>query len=191
MNTKPSLRRSSALRSIASAVTLALASTLASGPAAAAAAGDAYTLTLTYAGADAGAPPAVGSFVLDAAVAGHPGVFSVTDFSVVIGFAPNAWDYDVIHTELDFDTNTGLFGGAGTAAHAFTSYGDQLDLNSGTNLWKTDDFVDPHCSESGCPDFHDGSYAVAAASVPEPGGIGLAFAGLGVLAALARRRRAS
>jgi MYXO-CTERM domain-containing protein len=191
MNTTCSLRRSSALRPFASALALALAATLASGPAAAAASGDVYTLTLTYDSHNLVAPPAVGSFVLDAEVAGHPGVFSVSDFSIVIGVAPDAWDYNELHGELDFDSGTGLFGGAGIAAHAFTSYGDQLDLNSGANLWKTDDFVDFHCNESGCPDFHYGTYAVTAASVPEPGGVGLALAGLGVLAAMARRRRAS
>lgn len=191
MNAMLPCHLSRALRPIASALAVALTAALASGPAAAAASGDAYTLTLTYAGFDAGAPDAVGSFVLGTAVAGHPGVFSVSNFSVVIGFVPDAWNYDEIHAELDFDTGTGLFGGAGIAAHAFTSYGDQLDLNSGTNLWKTDDFVDFHCNESGCPDFHDGSYVAAAASVPEPGGVGLALAGLGVLAAVARRRRAA
>jgi MYXO-CTERM domain-containing protein len=191
MNTKLSRRTASVVRPVASALLLALAGTLASDPAAAAVSGDAYTLTLTYDSHNLVAPPAVGSFVLDAEVAGHPGVFSVSDFSIVIGVAPDAWDYNALHAELDFDSGTGLFGGAGIAAHAFTSYGDQLDLNSGANLWKTDDFVDFHCNESGCPDFHYGTYAVTAASVPEPGGVGLALAGLGVLAAMARRRRAA
>ena len=96
----------------------------------------------------------------------------------MIGIVPDA-------PELDVDTNTGLFGGAGIAAHALTRYGDQLDLNSSTKLCKTDDLVDFHRNESGCPDFHDGSYAVTAASVPEPGGAGLTLAGVGVLAAMA------
>ena len=192
MNTTLSHRSSSALRSIASALTLAVAGTLASGPAAAAVAGDAYTLTLTYDTHNLVAPPAVGGFILGAGVSGHPGVFSVSDFSVVIGVAPDAWDYNQLHSELDFDTGTGLFSNSGGfGSHAFTTYGDQLDLNSGSNDWKTDDFVDFHCNDSGCPDFHYGTYAAAAAPVPEPGGIGLALAGLGVLAAMARRRRAS
>ena len=188
--TRPSSRRSPALlRTLASTTLLALAASLASGGAAAASAGDAYTLTLTYDSHNLVAPPAVGGFVLGSEVAGHPGVFSVSDFSIVIGVAPDAWNYDELHAELDFDTGTGLFGGAGIAAHAFTSYGDQLDLNSGTNDWKTDDFVDFHCNADGCPDFHYGTYATSLAAVPEPGSIALSVAGLGVLALLSRRRR--
>jgi hypothetical protein len=188
--TRPSSRRSPALlRTLASTTLLALAASLASGAAGAASAGDAYTLTLTYDSHNLVAPPAVGGFVLGSEVAGHPGVFSVSDFSIVIGVAPDAWNYDELHAELDFDTGTGLFGGAGIAAHAFTSYGDQLDLNSGTNDWKTDDFVDFHCNADGCPDFHYGTYATSLAAVPEPGSIALSVAGLGVLALLSRRRR--
>jgi len=188
--TRPSSRRSPALlRTLASTTLLALAASLASGGAAAASAGDAYTLTLTYDSHNLVAPPTVGNFVLGSEVAGHPGVFSVSDFSIVIGIAPYAWNYDELHAELDFDTSTGLFGGAGIAAHAFTSYGDQLDLNSGTNDWKTDDFVDFHCNADGCPDFHYGTYATSLAAVPEPSSIALSVAGLGVLALLSRRRR--
>lgn len=184
-----SRRSPSTLRALASSTLLALAASAASGPAAAAAAGDTYTLTLTYDPHNLVAPPAVGGFALGPEVAGHPGVFSVNDFSVVIGVTPDAWTYDELHAELDFDTATGLFGGAGTAAHAFTSYGDQLDLNSGSNDWKTDDFVDFHCTDDGCPDFHYGTYAAAAVAVAEPDSLALAFAGLSLLAALTRRRR--
>jgi len=188
MSVTPSRRSPLALRALASSALLALAA-VASTPAAAAGAGDTYTLTLTYDPHNLVAPPAVGSFVLGAEVAGHPGVFAVSDFAIVIGVAPDAWNYDELHAELDFDTTSGLFGGAGGAAHAFTSYGDQLDLNSGGNTWKTDDFVDFHCTADGCPDFHYGTYAASLAAVPEPGSIALGFAGLGVLALLARRRR--
>ena len=188
MATTPPRRSSFALRALASSALLALAA-VASGPAAAAGAGDTYTLALTYDPHNLVAPPAVGSFVLGTEIAGHPGVFAVSDFSIVIGVTPDAWTYDQLHAELDFDTTTGQFGGAGTAAHAFTTYGDQLDLISGTNDWKTDDFVDFHCTDSGCPDFHYGTYAASLAAVPEPGGIALGLAGLGALALISRRRR--
>jgi len=187
MSTAPSRRSPLALRALACSALLALAA-VASAPAAAAGAGDTYALTLTYDPHNLVAPPAVGSFVLGTEVAGHPGIFAVSDFSIVIGVAPDAWNYDEQHAELDFDTTTGLFGGAGVAAHAFTSYGDQLDLNSGGNTWKTDDFVDFHCTDDGCPDFHYGTYAASLAAVPEPGSSALGLAGLGMLALLARRR---
>ncbi|MBW8757313.1 MAG: hypothetical protein JF586_06860 [Burkholderiales bacterium] len=132
MSTTPPRRSPLVLRAFASSALLALAA-IASAPATAAGAGDTYTLTLTYDPLNLVAPPTVGSFVLGSGIAGHPGVFAVSDFSIVIGVAPDAWNYDELHAELDFDTSTGLFGGAGIAAHAFTSYGDQLDLNSGSN----------------------------------------------------------
>jgi len=188
MTATPSRPSLPALRTLASSSLLALAATLACGPAAAAAAGDAYTLTLAYDPVNLVAPPAVGSFALGSEVAGHPGVFSVSAFSVVIGIPGYAYDYDILGGELDFDTATGQFGGAGNPSHAYTSAGDQLDFVGNSN-WKTDDFVDPHpfCDVAGCNAFHYGTYAATA--VPEPGSLGLAFAGLGVLAMLARRRR--
>ena len=188
MNTTPSRRLSSALRTAAPALLLALAGTLAGASAAAAGTGDAYSLTLTY--DDMVAAPSVGSFVLGAAVAGHPGTFSVSDFSVVIGPPGFAYDYDLPGAGLQFDTVTGEFGEF-AGATAFTSYGDQLDLLD-TNNWKTDDFLDPHpiCDVAHCGGFHFGSYATAAAPVPEPDGLWLTLAALATLALALRRRRA-
>ena len=188
MHTIASGRSIHTLRSAASAALLALAGTLATGSAIAAP-GDTYQLTLTY--TSEVLSPSVGSFVLGPEVSGHPGVFAVSDISVVIGPAPNAWDYDIIQGELDFDTSTGWFGGAGVAAHAFTSYGDQLDLISDTSDWKTDDFFDPHCDQNGCADFHYGTYVATLSAAPEPDGLAMGLAGLAVLATWARRRRAS
>ena len=187
MTATPSRTSLAALRSVASAALLALAGTLSSGPAAAASAGDTYTLTLTYTSEVLG--PSVGSFVLGAEVAGHPGVFAVAGFGVVIGPVPNDWNYDLTPSELDYDANTGWFGGAGNPSHAFTSYGDQLDLGEVT--WKTDDFIDPHCDQNGCADFHYGTYVASLSAVPEPGSLGMGVAGLAIVAAWARRRRAS
>ncbi len=188
MNVHPLRPSLSALRAAASASLLVLAGALASVPAVAAGTGDTYDLTLTYTSEVLG--PSVGSFVLGSAVSGHPGVFAVSSFSVVIGPSGNAWNYDHLPGELDFDTGTGWFGGAGNSSHAFSSYGDQLDLiSSGT--WKTDDFIDPHCDQNGCTDFHYGTYVTALSAVPEPGGLGLGVAGMAVLGLWARRRRAS
>lgn len=188
MNATSSRPCLAALRSAASAALLALAGTLASGAAAAASAGDTYTLTLTY--TSEVLSPSVGSFVLGSEVAGHPGVFAVSSFGVVIGPVPNNWNYNLLEGELDFDSNTGWFGGAGISSHAFTSYGDQLDLISDGD-WKTDDFIDPHCDQNGCADFHYGTYVTSLSAVPEPGNLGMGVAGLAILAAWARRRRAS
>jgi hypothetical protein len=170
------------------ALLLAATLALASGGAEAAAAGDHFSLALTY--ADMAAPPAVGSFVLGAAVAGHPGDFLVSDFSVVIGIPGYAYDYDIPGAGLAFDTTTGMFG-AFASAHAFTSAGDQLDLISDFYQWKTDDFLDPHpfCGIAHCEGFHYGSYAAAAATVPEPAGPPLILAGLGALVPWAWRRQ--
>ena len=187
MHTIASGRSIHALRSAASAVLLALAGTLATS-AAIAAPGDTYQLTLTY--TSEVLSPSVGSFILGSEVAGHPGVFAVSSFGVVIGPVPNNWNYNLLEGELDFDSNTGWFGGAGISSHAFTSYGDQLDLISDGD-WKTDDFIDPHCDQNGCADFHYGTYVTSLSAVPEPGSLGMGVAGLAILAAWARRRRAS
>ncbi|MEP6503337.1 MAG: PEP-CTERM sorting domain-containing protein [Betaproteobacteria bacterium] len=173
----------------ACAALLAATFALASGPAAAAAAGNHYSLTLTY--DDMVAPPAVGSFVLGAEVAGHPGDFLVSAFSVVIGIPGYAYDYDMPDPALAVDPATGMFGVL-AGSHAYTSAGDQLDLISDFYQWKTDDFNDPHpaCDVAHCSGFHYGSYAAAAVSVPEPAGLPLALLGLAALAPWAWRRRA-
>ena len=175
-------------RLAALAVLLATALPLACGSAAAATTGDHFSLTLTY--TDMVAPPTVGSFVLGAEVAGHPGDFLVSDFSVIIGIPGFAYDYDIPGAGLAFDTTTGMFGGF-VAAHAFTSAGDQLDLIGHTDQWKTDDFLDPHpfCGIAHCDGFHYGSYVAAAATVPEPAGLPLMLAGLAALVPWSRRRR--
>lgn len=161
-------------------------------PAWAAAAGDHYSVTLSY--DDNPIAPTIGSFVLGNEIAAHPGYFEVASFSAVIGIPGYAYDYNLItppspylpHTQLAFNPGTGLFGGI-AAAHVFTSYGDQLDLGS-SGTWKTDDFSDPHpfCNTAGCSGFHYGNYATAA--VPEPESCALMLAGLGLTGWVAARR---
>ncbi len=191
MNPVPQRRPFLAPRQAATAGLLALAGLLACGGAAAAGPGDTWSLTLTYSVEPAS--PSVGNFVLGAAVSGQPGVFSVSDFSVVIGPPGYAYDYNLPDAGLRFDTATGLFGG-GTASHAYTSDGDQLDF-VGSAQWKTDDFFDPHpiCDVAYCGGFHYGTYAAVESTpaVPEPGSLGLMLAGAAVMVAWARRRQAS
>ena len=52
-------------------------------------------------------------------------------------------------------------------------------------------FIDPHCDQNGCADFHYGTYVTSLSAMTEPGSLGMGVAVPAILAASARRRRPS